>query len=184
MSRAFCVPAIFFIFAAFVLLFIVSISLPYLTAMDITRVHTDGTVQVTGDQAMSQLRVSYPHQSSFGPAIDARPFATLVGYLVCRLPNPPGVLPLSVHRSYCYTALNGNMVCSETGALLFPSSSLSCRSYPTQRQRLFAFHSERRQLDHHRLLVDPWSRHPSRWYVICSAPSCLLPVLTTCCLGL
>ncbi|KAI9457398.1 hypothetical protein HD554DRAFT_2207207 [Boletus coccyginus] len=77
MSRAFCVPAIFFIFSAFVLLFIVSISLPYLTAMDITRVHTDGTVEVTGDQSMSQLRVR-------------------------------------LHQSYCYTALNGDMVCSDT----------------------------------------------------------------------
>ncbi|KAF8550667.1 pali-domain-containing protein [Imleria badia] len=69
MSRAFCIPAIFFLFAAFVLLFIVSISLPYLTAMDIARVHTNGTVEVTGDQQLS----------------------------------------------YCYTALNGNVVCSETG---------------------------------------------------------------------
>ena len=58
MSRAFCLPAIFFLFSAFVLLFIVSISLPYLTAMDITRVHTNGTVEVTGDQSLSELRVS------------------------------------------------------------------------------------------------------------------------------
>ncbi|KAH0833944.1 pali-domain-containing protein [Lanmaoa asiatica] len=84
MSRAFCIPAIFFLFSAFVLLFIVSISLPYLTAMDITRVHTNGTVEVTGDQSMSQLRLGI------------------------------WVLPLSVHRSYCYTALNGNVVCSDT----------------------------------------------------------------------
>ncbi|KAG6374091.1 hypothetical protein JVT61DRAFT_4734 [Boletus reticuloceps] len=57
MSRSFCVPAIFFLFSAFVLLFIVSISLPFLTAMDITRVHTNGTVQVTGDQNFEQLRL-------------------------------------------------------------------------------------------------------------------------------
>jgi len=77
MTRAFCIPAIFFLFSAFVLLFIVSISLPYLTAMDITRVHTDGTVQVTGDQPLSQLRLGI--------------------------------------WSYCFTDLNGNMVCSDTG---------------------------------------------------------------------
>jgi len=77
MSRAFCIPAIFFLFSAFVLLFIVSISLPYLTAMDITRVHTNGTVEVTGDQSLSELRLGI--------------------------------------WSYCYTALNGDMVCSDTG---------------------------------------------------------------------
>lgn len=131
---------------------------------------------------MSQLRVRL-HQSSFGPAIDVRSFATPVGYLV-RLPKTPGVLPLTVHRSYCYTALNGNMVCSDTSALLFFSSSLTGRSCPTHRQRLFAFHPKRRkQLDYHRVLVDHRSRRPSCWYVICS-PTRLLPVLTTCCLGL
>ncbi|KAG9311107.1 hypothetical protein JVU11DRAFT_9016 [Chiua virens] len=58
MSRTFCVPAVFFIFSAFVLLFIVSISLPYLTDMDITRMHTPGTVPLGGDvQPLSQLRL-------------------------------------------------------------------------------------------------------------------------------
>ncbi|KAL1754048.1 SUR7/PalI family-domain-containing protein [Schizophyllum commune] len=37
MSRAFCIPGIFFIFAALVLNFLVSISLPYLTALDVAR---------------------------------------------------------------------------------------------------------------------------------------------------
>ena len=35
MSRAFCIPGIVFIFCAFVLNFLVSISLPYLPALDI-----------------------------------------------------------------------------------------------------------------------------------------------------
>jgi hypothetical protein len=39
MARAFCIPGLFFLFAAFVLSFLVSISLPYLPAMDIARVH-------------------------------------------------------------------------------------------------------------------------------------------------
>ncbi|KAI6030318.1 pali-domain-containing protein [Pisolithus marmoratus] len=56
MSRAFCVPAVFFFFAAFVLLFIVSISLPYLTAMDITRVHADSTTVSVANNTASQLR--------------------------------------------------------------------------------------------------------------------------------
>ncbi|KZT25091.1 pali-domain-containing protein [Neolentinus lepideus HHB14362 ss-1] len=38
-SRAFCIPGIVLLFAAFVLSFLTSISLPYLTALDITRTH-------------------------------------------------------------------------------------------------------------------------------------------------
>lgn len=58
MGRAFCIPAVFFLFSAFVLLFIVSISLPYLTAMDITRVHFGDVSTQTGNNTMTQLRVS------------------------------------------------------------------------------------------------------------------------------
>ncbi|KAI6113880.1 hypothetical protein EDD16DRAFT_1885839 [Pisolithus croceorrhizus] len=58
MGRAFCIPAVFFFFAAFVLLFIVSISLPYLTAMDIARVHIDGSTAVSvASDSVSQLRL-------------------------------------------------------------------------------------------------------------------------------
>ncbi|KIN96619.1 hypothetical protein M404DRAFT_16857 [Pisolithus tinctorius Marx 270] len=57
MGRAFCIPAVFFFFAAFVLLFIVSVSLPYLTAMDITRVHADGNTELSAaNDTISQLR--------------------------------------------------------------------------------------------------------------------------------
>ncbi|KAF9239415.1 hypothetical protein BU15DRAFT_46658 [Melanogaster broomeanus] len=56
MSRVFCIPGIFFLFSAFVLLFIVSVSLPYLTAMDITRVTTDSTA-ISGQGAMTELRL-------------------------------------------------------------------------------------------------------------------------------
>ncbi|KAI6003180.1 pali-domain-containing protein [Pisolithus orientalis] len=57
MGRAFCIPAVFFFFAAFVLLFIVSVSLPYLTAMDITRVHADGSTELSAaNDTISQLR--------------------------------------------------------------------------------------------------------------------------------
>ena len=58
MSRAFCIPAIFFLLSAFVLLFIVSISLPYLTTTDITRVDTYGAIEATAGEPVSQLRVS------------------------------------------------------------------------------------------------------------------------------
>lgn len=58
MSRAFCVPGVFFLFCAFVLLFIASISLPYLTAMDITRTHFGGSGASTigTDYKISQIR--------------------------------------------------------------------------------------------------------------------------------
>ncbi|KAJ8690621.1 hypothetical protein PTI98_012033 [Pleurotus ostreatus] len=59
MSRIFCIPGIIFLLCAFVLSFLTSISLPYLTALDITRVHfgnagTAGTL----DQGVTELRVS------------------------------------------------------------------------------------------------------------------------------
>jgi len=57
MPRSFCIPGVVFLFCAFALLFIVSVSLPFLTAMDIVRVHYGGNVaspSVTG--TVSQLR--------------------------------------------------------------------------------------------------------------------------------
>lgn len=57
MSRAYCIPGVFFLFCAFVLLFLVSVSLPHLEAMDITRVDTTGQF-VSGSQTITQLRVS------------------------------------------------------------------------------------------------------------------------------
>jgi hypothetical protein len=58
MPRSFCIPGIIFLFCAFVLLFISSISLPYLTAMDITRTHFTGSSATTtgSDVNISQIR--------------------------------------------------------------------------------------------------------------------------------
>lgn len=56
MSRAYCIPGVFFLFCAFVLLFLVSVSLPHLEAMDITRVHATGQF-ASGSQAITQLRL-------------------------------------------------------------------------------------------------------------------------------
>jgi len=56
MSRAFCIPGILFLFAAFVLSFLTSISLPYLTALDITRTHFGSGVIQTGSEGMTELR--------------------------------------------------------------------------------------------------------------------------------
>ena len=59
MGRLFHIPGIFFLFSAFVLLLLVSISLPYLTALDFARVHFDeGKVTAGNDtNALTQLRV-------------------------------------------------------------------------------------------------------------------------------
>ncbi|KAF5375443.1 hypothetical protein D9615_007976 [Tricholomella constricta] len=56
MSRAFCIPGIFFLTAALVLSFLTSISLPYLTAIDIARTHFGNGVIETGQQGMVELR--------------------------------------------------------------------------------------------------------------------------------
>jgi len=59
MARAFCIPGVFFLFAAFVLSFLTSISLPYLPALDITRAHFGNGVIQSGQQGMIELRVCY-----------------------------------------------------------------------------------------------------------------------------
>ncbi|TFY66996.1 hypothetical protein EVJ58_g1901 [Rhodofomes roseus] len=58
MGRLFHIPGIFFLFVAFVLLFLVSISLPYLTTLDFARVHFDeGKVTAGSDSnALTELR--------------------------------------------------------------------------------------------------------------------------------
>ncbi|GJE95569.1 SUR7/PalI family protein [Phanerochaete sordida] len=58
MPRAFHIPGVFFLFCAFVLLFLVSISLPYLPALDFARVHFDGSPSTEngGEGALTELR--------------------------------------------------------------------------------------------------------------------------------
>ncbi|EIW76851.1 pali-domain-containing protein [Coniophora puteana RWD-64-598 SS2] len=58
MPRSFCIPGIFFLLAATVLLIITSINLPYLTALDFARVHyTGNSLGVSGGQgSLTQLR--------------------------------------------------------------------------------------------------------------------------------
>ena len=64
MARMFCVPGVFFLFGAFVLLLVTSINLPFLTALDFVRTHfdvgssngTSGSIANTSD--IDQIRVS------------------------------------------------------------------------------------------------------------------------------
>ena len=61
-SRAFHIPGIVFLFASFVLLFVVSIGLPFLTALDFVRVHFKGGLPTVGSDtnAVNEIRVSPP----------------------------------------------------------------------------------------------------------------------------
>jgi len=57
MSRSFCIPGVVILLCAFVLLFLTSISLPHLTAMDITRTHFNGQGSPSSsDAAITQIR--------------------------------------------------------------------------------------------------------------------------------
>jgi len=58
MPRAFHIPGVIFLFCAFVLLFLVSISLPYLTALDFARVHFNEGAPSTGSDGgtVTELR--------------------------------------------------------------------------------------------------------------------------------
>jgi hypothetical protein len=58
MSRTYCIPGVFFLFSAWFLLVLVSISLPSFQAMDITRVHSSGQVAGGSNEAFTQFRVS------------------------------------------------------------------------------------------------------------------------------
>ena len=59
MPRAFHIPGVFFLFCAFALLFLVSISLPFLPALDFARVHFEGSPSTSNgnEGALTQLRV-------------------------------------------------------------------------------------------------------------------------------
>ncbi|KAF9256202.1 hypothetical protein L218DRAFT_966549 [Marasmius fiardii PR-910] len=56
MSRVFCIPGIIFLLCATVLNFLVSISLPFLPALDVARTHFPGIALVNG-QSVNELRV-------------------------------------------------------------------------------------------------------------------------------
>ncbi|KAK0478849.1 hypothetical protein IW261DRAFT_1481227 [Armillaria novae-zelandiae] len=55
MTRAFCIPGIIFLFCAFVLSFLTSISLPYLTGLDIARTTVVNAGRV-GGEGVKQIR--------------------------------------------------------------------------------------------------------------------------------
>ena len=58
MPRALHLPGVLFLFCAFVLLFLASLSLPYLPALDVARVHFDGAPAAEGGAgALTELRV-------------------------------------------------------------------------------------------------------------------------------
>jgi hypothetical protein len=56
MSRAFCIPGVLFLVCALVLSFLVSVSLPFLPAMDIVRTHFGGGQVQAGSVGIEQVR--------------------------------------------------------------------------------------------------------------------------------
>ncbi|KAI0742486.1 hypothetical protein C8Q80DRAFT_1109547 [Daedaleopsis nitida] len=57
MPRAFHIPGVIFLFCAFVLLFLVSISLPFITALDFVRIHfKDGNPTSSNTNALNEIR--------------------------------------------------------------------------------------------------------------------------------
>ncbi|KAF8642922.1 hypothetical protein AX16_009310 [Volvariella volvacea WC 439] len=55
-NRAFCIPGVVILFCAFVLSFLVSVSLPYLPALDITRIRLASGFVADGDGGVTQYR--------------------------------------------------------------------------------------------------------------------------------
>jgi|SRR6266508_4659628 len=82
MSRIFCLSGVVLLGFALVLSFLVSVSLPYLPALDITRVRfSNVTVSMSGAPSIQEIRVSicFPY-CQFIIIADHFPF--VVGYLV------------------------------------------------------------------------------------------------------
>jgi len=83
MHRSLCVPGVFLLFSATVLLICVSISLPAFTGTDITRVHFSSGSPTTGSVVMSQLRFgiwAYCYDDTHGArtCIDGRAYSLQV----------------------------------------------------------------------------------------------------------
>ncbi|KAL0571247.1 hypothetical protein V5O48_010717 [Marasmius crinis-equi] len=69
MARAFCIPGIIFLLCATVLSFLVSISLPFLPALDVARTHLPGQAIVNG-QPVTELRVGVWAPCTYSPSGD------------------------------------------------------------------------------------------------------------------
>lgn len=112
--RAFHFLGVFFLFCAFILTLITSVSLPYLRTLDIARTHF-GELQVTVNQdPTDQLRVSLPLFYVYISYTD--PFGSLeCGEFICISYFQDLRLKLPI-RSYCrYLLTNGDRRCSSIG---------------------------------------------------------------------
>lgn len=72
MSRAFCIPGILFLLCAFVLSFLVSVSLPFLPALDIARVHFRGGDALVNGRTVTETRFGIWSQCSYEADGEAR----------------------------------------------------------------------------------------------------------------
>jgi len=83
MGRAFCIPGLCFLFAALVLSFLVSISLPYLPALDIARVHFNSQgVSSSNIQGVTESRLGIWTHCEYQPNGARTCSATSHGYSV------------------------------------------------------------------------------------------------------
>jgi len=82
MTRAFCIPGVILLGCALVLSFIVSVSLPYLPALDITRARFNATVQQEGTVGIQELRLGIWAPCSYNPSGDRTCLASGYGYAV------------------------------------------------------------------------------------------------------
>ncbi|KAJ3808518.1 hypothetical protein F5876DRAFT_78667 [Lentinula aff. lateritia] len=94
MSRMFCIPGIIFLFCAFVLSILVSISLPFLPALDIARAHMNGNALINGD-TVNEIR-----------------FGVWYGLIVSLQLNQSF---LTAIRAECTYKDDGSRICGEAG---------------------------------------------------------------------
>lgn len=76
MARLFCIPAAILLFAAFILNVIVTISLPYLPALDITRTQFPHGALEDG-RSLTEIRVSFFFFSDVGFRVNSHCFDSL-----------------------------------------------------------------------------------------------------------
>ncbi len=88
-SRSLHIPGIVFLFLSFVLLFIASISLPYLTDLDFVRVHFKDNLPTVGNDTdvITDVRVSFLlHIPLHATSFDQPPHIVLVmQWAICSL---------------------------------------------------------------------------------------------------
>lgn len=144
---AFLKPSLILLTCAFILSLLVAISLPFLTAMDVTRVHFDTSTTTQDSSAIDEIRVCFRHSSFF----------RLV--LLLRVPYRC-VLPV-VWSLVSNAGLSATRFCGRSYSLLLSSGHSASTTPPAQRE-LAQRKVHNRLLSHH-LLACTVSGIPPLW---------------------